>query len=52
MALYRKYTDSEYITMTLTESFDVTILSVIDTDPTNNIEGVAETVKCVLRFNW
>ena len=36
----------------ITKSFDVTILGVIDTDPTNNIEGVAETVKCVLRFNW
>ena len=36
----------------ITKSFDVTILGVIDTDPTNNIEGVAETVKCILRFNW
>ena len=36
----------------ITKSFDVTILGVIDTDPTNNIEGVAEIVKCVLRFNW
>lgn len=36
----------------ITKSFDVTILGVIDTDPTNNIEGVEETVKCILRFNW
>ena len=36
----------------ITKSFNVTILGVIDTDPTNNIEGVAETVKCILRFNW
>lgn len=36
----------------ITKSFDVTTLDVIDTDPTNNIEGVAETVKCILRFNW
>ena len=42
---------SEDILM-ITKSFDVTILGVIDTDPTNNIEGVEETVKCILRFNW
>ena len=36
----------------ITKSFYVTLLDVIDTDPTNNIEGVAETVKCILRFNW
>ena len=36
----------------ITKSFNVTTLDVIDTDPTNNIEGVAETVKCILRFNW
>lgn len=36
----------------ITKSFDVTTLDIIDTDPSNNIEGVAETVKCVLRFNW
>ena len=36
----------------ITKYFYVTLLDVIDTDPTNNIEGVAETVKCILRFNW
>lgn len=36
----------------ITKSFNVTTLDVIDTDPTNNIEGVPEKVKCVLRFNW
>ena len=36
----------------ITKSFNVTTLDVIDTDPSNNIEGVAETVKCILRFNW
>lgn len=44
------WADEDYIM--ITKSFDVTILGVIDTDPTNNIEGVAETVKCILRFNW
>lgn len=38
--------------LTITKSFDVTTIDVIDTDPTNNEEGVTETVKCVLRFNW
>lgn len=36
----------------ITKSFDVTTLDIIDTDPSNNIEGVPEKVKCVLRFNW
>ena len=36
----------------ITKSFNVTILDVIDTDPSNNIEGVPEKVKCILRFNW
>ena len=36
----------------ITKSFNVTTLDVIDTDPSNNIEGVPEKVKCVLRFNW
>lgn len=36
----------------ITKSFYVTLLDVIDTDPSNNIEGVPEKVKCVLRFNW
>ena len=44
------WADEDYIM--ITKSFDVTILGVIDTDPTNNIEGVEETVKCILRFNW
>ena len=44
------WADEDYIM--ITKSFDVTILGVIDTDPTNNIEGVKETVKCILRFNW
>lgn len=38
--------------LTITKSFDVTDIDIIDTDPTNNEEGVTETVKCVLRFNW
>lgn len=38
--------------LTITKSFDVTSIDIIDTDPTNNEEGVTETVKCVLRFNW
>ena len=44
------WSNEDYIM--ITKSFNVTILGVIDTDPTNNIEGVAETVKCILRFNW
>lgn len=38
--------------LTITKSFDVTTLDIIDTDPTNNEDGIKETVKCVLRFNW
>ena len=47
--------DSSWVaedSLMITKSFYVTLLDVIDTDPTNNIEGVAETVKCILRFNW
>jgi hypothetical protein len=38
--------------ITVTKEFDVTDIDIIDTDPTNNVDGVAEKVKCVLRFNW
>ena len=44
------WSNEDYIM--ITKSFNVTILGVIDTDPTNNVGGVAETVKCILRFNW
>lgn len=36
----------------VTKEFDVTDIDIIDTDPSNNVDGVAEKVKCVLRFNW
>ena len=44
------WSNEDYII--ITKSFNVTVLGIIDTDPTNNIEGVAETVKCILRFTW